>query len=277
MKTLKIIFYPLLLCYRAYKVYRLGLHATKWGERIINGEILVSLNIPKGQFFIDARSHLLRAAITGEYEKKTMQLVKTFDISEGLIVNIGANIGFYSIQLANNFPENKILAIEPNPEAYRFLSKNIAQNNLVDRIKLLNVCISDKEGQVSFSIISGKPEYSSINGIVHNEVENEVKEIIEVNSLTLGNAIDGEKIAMIFMDVEGAEQLVLQGSIDILGRNKPLIFCECNDLLLKKFNSSSIELVNTLKNLGYTIMNAENRSLNIRHPFNGNLLALIKA
>lgn len=152
-KILKICFYHLLLRLRAYRVYKFGKSALNWNKRIINGEILVSMDYPKGQFYIDLRSHFINASISGEYERNLMQMVERYKISDGLIINIGANIGFYAIHLANSFPNHKVIALEPNPDAYTLLLKNIEQNNLANRIQAINVCISDKIGSIPFSIV----------------------------------------------------------------------------------------------------------------------------
>lgn len=265
------IFYPFFLIHREYRKYKLGLSASEMGKRIKTGEILVKMNIPQGEFFIDVRSHLLIAAIIGVYEEKTMRMVEKLKIDDGIIINIGANVGFYSIHLANCFLKQEILAIEPNPEAYKLLIKNINQNNLSNRIKAINICISNDSCSVPFYIIRGKSEYSSLQNIVHKSVLNEIQEVIMVKSLPLKDVVKEKKISLICMDVEGAEQLILKGCSEVIERDKPCIFCECNDALLKNFKSSSFELTNTLKELGYDIINADTSSRRINHPFNGNL------
>ena len=251
----------------------MGVHIEHWHSFVIGGELLVSMNKPKGKFYIDARSHLIGSGIRGSYEGETMDLLSNLKLNDGLIVNIGANIGFYAIQLANSFPGKKILAIEPNPEAYSLLLKNININRCTDTIEAVNVCVGNNKGKVPCSIIPGKSEYSSISGIIHDAVEHEKQIVIEVESKLLSDIVLDKKVSLIFMDVEGAEKLILDGSNDLINRDKPIIVCECNDPLLQKFNSSSFDLVNKLENLNFKVTNANKYASNIVHPFNGNIIA----
>jgi len=175
--------------------------------------------------------------------------------------------------LARTFPKNPILAVEPNPEAYALLKKNIAQNNMVERIRTLNACISEKKGKASFSSIPGKPEYSSINGIIPLYSSNNKLEIIEVETFRLSDIIGREKVVLVVMDVEGAEQLVLNGGKDIIIRDRPLILCECADVLLEKFQGSSSQLINLLKDIGYEVRDPKRPQKPLIAPFEGNILA----
>ena len=206
-----------------------------------------------------------------------MPNINKLEINEGVIINIGANIGLFAIHLAKVFPSKKIIAIEPNPEAYSLLVKNIPVNNCSGSITAINVCVSDVSGKLSFSIIPGKSEYSSISGIVHKSVEQEIQKIIEVESKQLKEIVLDKKVSLIFMDVEGAEKKIIDGSIDILLKDKPIIVCECNNELLKKFDSTSLELVSILEKLNYNVTNADKPSKKVKHPYNGNILAIAKS
>jgi FkbM family methyltransferase len=267
---LKIIFFPIVFAIRAIRAYR---HMNNWKKYVVGGQVNVCLEIPQGVFTIDMRSVLAWTMFEGTYEKETMSLLPILRLQEGLIVNIGANIGFYAVQLARIFPKNPILAVEPNPEAYALLKRNIAQNNLVERIRTLNACISAKKGKVSFFSIPGKPEYSSINGIIPLYSSNNKMEIIEIETFRLSDIIEREKVALIVMDVEGAEQLVLDGGKDIIIRDRPLILCECADVLLEKFQSSSSQLISFLKDIDYEVRDSKRPQKPLIAPFEGNILA----
>ncbi len=268
--VLKIIFYPIVFAVRAIRAYR---HMNNWGKYVIGGYVTVCPEIPQGIFTIDIRSVLARTMFEGSYEKETMSLLPLLRPQEGLIVNIGANIGFYAVQLARTFPKNPILAIEPNPEAYSLLKKNIAQNNLAERIRSVNACISATRGKVSFFTIPGKPEYSSMNGIIPLYSSDNKQEVIEVDTYLLSDIIEKAKVALIIMDVEGAELLVLNGAKDVIIRDRPLILCECADVLLEKFQGSSIQLIDFLKDLEYEVRDPSRLHKPLMAPFEGNILA----
>ena len=250
---LKKLFFPIVAIVRTYRTYKVGIRIKQWRNIVLDGELLVKMDKPNGKFYVDARSHLINGALNGAHEIETINLIHKLKLKDGIIVNIGANIGFYAIELSNIFPNKKILAIEPNPEAFSLLVKNININNLSNNIEAINVCISNINEIVPFSIIPGKSEYSSINGIVMETVKNEKQTIIDVESKLLGDIVSGKKVSLIFMDVEGAEKMVLDGCLDLILKDKPIIICECSNLLLKKFKSSSLDLINTLEKLNYKI------------------------
>lgn len=192
---------------------------------------------------------------------------------DGLIVNIGANIGFYSVQLAKAFPNHSVLAIEPNPEAFELLNINIEQNGLAERIRTVRACVGDAVGKVRLAYIKGKPEYSSIGGIVHECTRLQLQNEVDAEVFPLAALLDGQKVSMIIMDVEGAEMLVFRGAEEVLANDHPLIICECEELLLNKFGHSSKELVQLLEKHGYQVANEMDPAERISFPFTGNIIA----
>lgn len=109
---------------------------------------------------------------------------------------------------------------------------------------------------------------------MHEAVKFEKREVINVNSITFSEIVKDDKIALIFMDVEGAENLILESSKEIILKDRPCICCECNDKLLRNFSSSSFELIQSLKKLGYNITNVETKKSINHYPFNGNILGI---
>ena len=66
-----------------------------------------------------------------------------------IIIDIGANIGSVSLPLAKIFRNSRIISIEPTIYAFSRLRKNVSLNpNLKKRIKLLNICISNKKMEI---------------------------------------------------------------------------------------------------------------------------------
>jgi len=275
-KYFKIILCPLVFLYRTYKTYNNGLRLRGWNEFVLGGEILVQLNNPKGKFYIDPRSRLMASVWEDNYEERTLSLLRKLKLSDGIIVNIGSNVGFYAIHLANLFQGKKVFAIEPNPEAFQLLIKNIRINNLVDRILPFNLCVSERSGIIEFAYISGKSEFSSIGNIIQEYSKNCTQEIIYMESKVLGDIVCDEKVALILMDVEGAEKLVIDGSMDILKRDKPILILECADLLLTKFNNTALDLIDTLIKNDYQVHDIEKQQKEIKFPFNGNIIAIPK-
>jgi len=59
-----------------------------------------------------------------------------------IIVDIGANIGFFSISACKRFPKARIIAFEPHPANFRFLTHNLKAAGCADRVELHNKGVS---------------------------------------------------------------------------------------------------------------------------------------
>jgi FkbM family methyltransferase len=267
------------------KLYANDIDAQVWRKcKLLEGTVLLHPKNIVGTFMADIRSHIaLRILLTDEYEPAILASIIHYKTRidqqytrEAVIVNIGANIGLVAVHLARQMAR-KVIAIEPNKEAYNLLTQNIERNDLQDVIRSVQVCVGENEGALSFFTIPGKPEYSSINGIVEPSVknENQVANLIPVLPLT---QIVSEKVALMFVDVEGAEELVFKGAESIIIRDHPFIVSECSTTLLKKFGSSTKKIYEFFLSSGYTIFDMETGAELTEEfqfaTFNGNIIAL---
>ena len=87
-----------------------------------------------------------RAAMFSTYEPSETNFFKQIipTIPEGLIIDIGANIGWFTL-LFSQFPR-EIIAIEPRPNNFEYLKKNRESNNL-SNVEIINAAVSDSEGE----------------------------------------------------------------------------------------------------------------------------------
>ena len=67
------------------------------------------------------------------------------------ILDIGSNIGLYSIAYSIIFPKSKVYSFEPSPEIFEVLSSNLNLNkNNVQNIKPINIAISKSKNTLEF-------------------------------------------------------------------------------------------------------------------------------
>lgn len=244
-------------------------------ENVLSGCLIVKLeNIP-GQYKFDARSHILKKILlTKNYEPEIVNFITTkIDINKDAI-NVGANIGLYTNLLAFKLNKNnKVLAIEPTPNAFKFLTENIKLNRNSSKVIVYNGIATDLPGEYNINVIIGNEEYSSISNIVHSSVLN--KEYISHNTSgeTIDNLVEKYNLnpGIIVIDVEGAENKVLLGAVKTLKRFHPIIISELDDNLLSLQKTSSYEILMMLENLNYRISDSENKKL--KFPFMGNIFA----
>jgi len=155
------------------------------------------------------------------HEPKTFNFIKNITIK--IFVDVGANIGGYSIRVAKNC---KVYAIEPLPRNYKILKINEKLNNV--KINSFNLAAGNKNDKIKLYYESGKWGWASIL------YKRKLKEFVEVEMKTLDEIINEETIDLIKIDVEGAEDLVLEGARNCLKRTK-MVIIERNESFPKAY------------------------------------------
>ena len=133
-------------------------------------------------------------------------------------LDVGANIGWYSVLLDRlSAPGARVLAFEPDPESYRLLRTNL-QANRAERVTALNVALGDKPG------VALLHRYRDSNNGRHTLLDgNTSGGTVEVPVETLKSVWERQQlgarlVALLKIDVEGFECLVLRGAGDLLQR-----------------------------------------------------------
>ena len=247
-------------------------------SNIIEGNLIVTVDNIPGKFEIDARSHILKKVlISKEYEPEIVDLILKNVNPEKDAINVGANIGLYVNLLADNIQLNgKVLAIEPTPNAFHLLKANIERNENSTKVILFNGIASDSPGIFKINIVPGNEEYSSVGDISHLAIVNKDFVSLEIVGETIDNLVErnGLEPGIIVIDVEGAENNVLNGAIETLKKYHPVIITELDDNLLLKQDSDSLKVIKFLQKLNYEIMDSDNKFPGF--PFMGNIIAKFK-
>lgn len=173
----------------------------------------------------------------------------------GIILDIGANLGSYTVPVAKAHPHLKVVSFEPQRIIYLQLCANIFLNRL-DNVMPYQYALSDAEWQEKLET----PDYATETNIGAFSVDPAVREkdyevkthgALEPISATLLDRFMFNDIKLIKIDVEGHELEVLRGAYHTLVENKypPIIF----ESWTWKFAEKRQELFNYLKDLGYEI------------------------
>lgn len=146
--------------------------------------------------------------------------------------HVDTNNGFYSI-LAAKRVSGMVYAFEPSKEAYRRLIQNISINNL-SNVKAYNIALSDKKGR-SYLYHSAVEDGSNSLARVREALGTE-----EVEVDTPDNILDGVRLDVIKIDVEGYEEEAVKGALDHLA--DAMVFFERNRelLALRKRNPNGL-------------------------------------
>lgn len=135
-----------------------------------------------------------------------LEVLRKYVEDGGVFVDIGANIGYYSL-MAAVFGASRIIAIEPNPPAYARLEFNIAANGFQNRIVTLPLALGEHSGQATLFV----PEQGDIGGSRISDHTIDGKQV-HVRLEPLATVLAGQDITRIDalkIDVEGMEDIVL--------------------------------------------------------------------
>ena len=194
----------------------------------------------------------------GTYEQKELDMMGRLMGEDYTVWDIGANIGWYSINLAKAFPRSRVLAFEPIPATYQQLQRNIELNQAAN-VDALNFGFSNQAGELTFYFY---PECSG-NASTANLTGNAAAQTLSCPVKTMDDfaATSGLKMDFIKCDVEGAELFVFQGGTQAIGRHQPVIFAEMLRKWSAKFNYHPNQIIELLAGIGYRCFVAEGSKL----------------
>jgi len=154
------------------------------------------------------------------YEPELFALEK-FVQKGAVAVDVGANYGIYTLVLARLVgPEGKVYSFEPAHEAAQVLRRNVKRNNF-HWVHVIQAACAESSGK---AWLSHHPDPSR-NAIVMARGGRDKGESVEV--VRLDDLV--EEAAFLKMDVEGAEELVLRGGMNLLEKSRPVVMLELNE------------------------------------------------
>ena len=172
-------------------------------------------------------------------------------------LDVGANCGYYSINIAKEISDIIILSFEPNDEAYFKFLKSLEKNpELSKKIKLEKFGLSNKSTKLKMQsmVKFGYAQTGGSSVTNNNEIENNLNFFADFKIGDEVVKLNNEKIA-IKIDVEGHELYVLEGIKKILQKNKCILQIE---IFSKNFEIVNIFLLSFGYKLFYEIKNRSN-------------------
>jgi len=140
--------------------------------------------------------------------------------SDGVFVDIGANIGTHSIYAAMSGAFSKVIAIEPLFENLTLAQVNLTLNK-IDNVTLVHSAAGSEPGKAKI--------YRNVRNYGKSSLANDMGdgfEIISVSPLTdilKKENISLADVSMVWIDVEGFEAEVIKGMSELLECNAPLV------------------------------------------------------
>ena len=181
------------------------------------------------KFKINLKSDLFkRIVFYKNYEPEVTKTINSLydlpDFIDGDFIDIGANVGFFSIYVAKKI-NGSVFAIEP--VITEVLDENVAINS-IENIITIKAAVGDENGLLRINTIEGREEYSSFNVIPQKFSSSGNVKMLEVKVKTLDSVVEHYNIkpTVIKIDVEGFEVKVLKGAMSMITQFRPFILME---------------------------------------------------
>lgn len=127
--------------------------------------------------------------------------------------DIGANVGVYTVLAAKNTGAN-VISIEPVPLAFQHLKKNIELNKISDLATIINCGAAAENGELNFT-----KELDAVNHVSFSIEEKNNQNTVKVKVQTLDTIFKDNQPLLLKIDVEGFEQEVIKGAVNLLSSN----------------------------------------------------------
>ncbi len=182
----------------------------KWqlASRMIPGSVLFDWIAGTRLIVRTGDTGMTQNVYCGLQEFNEMAYVLHLLTPEDLLVDIGANVGSYTV-LACGAKGARGICFEPVPATFARLSDNVLINNLSSRVTALNMGISDVDGELPFSVSEGATNHVIARGEM-------ARGAINVPVRRLDSVLTGESPSFLKIDVEGFETPVLDGAGETL-------------------------------------------------------------
>ncbi len=185
---------------------------------------------PEGEFLFDIRDAAVGWSLArGSWETLETAFVKHIVGGDDLVIDIGANLGWYSVVAAKT--AGAVIAFEPDALNYELLLDNLTRNKLRERVVPLQIALSDLDAELEFELSESNfgdhrvRQASSRGPEFYGEG---TRRTVRVKGRPLDSVLDELRVAaspikLLKIDTQGSEVRVLRGARKALERTRWVI------------------------------------------------------
>lgn len=201
-------------------------------ERLIIVKMFSGLKICLDPSDVAVVPHL---ALDGIWESAMTKAWQKVLKPDQVVLDIGANFGYYGLLAAQRFPEaskEKVIFFEANPHLIPYINKTLSINGLHRLSSVENFAVSDKSGQATLTVLKDFVGSSSLHTLDHlktylgDKMPLEASEEITIQAITLDNYCNEkniQKVNLIKLDIEGFEEKAYLGMRQLVKNNDDLV------------------------------------------------------
>ena len=183
------------------------------------------------------------------HEPEEIELLRGRLASGDVLVDIGASVGTFAVELARSVPGLRVLAVEPVHDTYEALLMNVRKNAVAEQVRVVRAALADEPGEAVMT-----SNLTACNYVVARPGSRARAGEEIVRQLTLDSLLDTtgyEQITLIKCDVEGLELRVLRGARRTLTRHRPDLLLEIDGRWTRRYGHSPEDVLALLADLGY--------------------------
>jgi FkbM family methyltransferase len=149
--------------------------------------------------------------------------------TSGLVLDVGANTGFYALLAVSARPDVGVIAFEPFPPAIAMLRENLLLNPRGDSVTVVEKAVSDREGRAALFVPEASHGMVETSCSLNDQFKHQHVAALDVEVITIDRYLErlGQPpISVVKIDVESMEHAVLRGCQRTLQRDRPVVFVE---------------------------------------------------
>ncbi|MCU1228895.1 MAG: methyltransferase FkbM family, partial [Acidobacteria bacterium] len=148
--------------------------------------------------------------------------------SEGnVFLDVGAHYGFYAAFLAQALSRRagaRVLAFEPDAKSFACLERTVAASRGSVDVAAVRMAVGDFDGNVTLHRAAGAACAHTYSDASSSSFD--TAPIRRLDTLAQELLRDGDRIAFMKVDIDGAEPSLLRGAARTLEQHRPLVFME---------------------------------------------------
>jgi len=228
-------------------------------NRVVKGRKLKARLFSGDPFLVRVGDQISRQIFyQGCHEPQLTSLLLPF-IGPGMtVLDVGANIGYYTVLMARRVgPGGIVHSFEINENVLDLLEENIRFAN-VGNVKIARRAVARTSGEVEFFVPRAGDE---AEGSLKKSERYDAANTVKVPSVSLDQYVEENAIKRVHffkIDVEGAEYEAFEGAKNLLSsKTKPVIMFEALDTACMNFGVNWLDVVEKVKSFGYRIHQAD--------------------
>jgi FkbM family methyltransferase len=178
----------------------------------------------------------------------------------GVLFDVGANEGLFSILYCLGHPANRAVAFEPSFPLCQRISRNTRLNALIDRQRVVDKAVGDVSGHRQMVVNEGE-QYVQVRPYRGRDGPQWQERSIATTTLDI--ECESIRPSLLKIDVEGYEWEVLRGARGLLGAGRPVVFLELHLNFLEERGISPSAVLNLLVAGKYELFALGGRAVSI--------------